>query len=144
MKIVAQRSLHSSVSVNEEIISSIDKGLVLLVCMENGDEHNSVEKAVQKILNLRIFPDEFGKMNLNISQYEGEILCISQFTLSWNGKKGNRPSFDNSMEPKKAHEFFEKFCETLSQQVSVKKGAFGEKMIVNISNDGPVTFHLEF
>jgi len=144
MKIVVQRSLNSSVSVKENIISSIDKGLVLLVCMEKGDDLSSINKAAEKILNLRIFSDELDRMNLNILQHQGEILCISQFTLSWSGKKGNRPSFDNSMAPKEANQFFEQFCDKLAEKVSVKKGAFGEKMSVNILNDGPVTFHLEF
>ncbi|OUR99828.1 D-tyrosyl-tRNA(Tyr) deacylase [Halobacteriovorax marinus] len=144
MKIVVQRSLKSSVSVNEEIVSSIEKGLVLLVCMEKGDLDSVLTKACEKILNLRIFPDESDRMNLNILQYAGEILCISQFTLSWSGKKGNRPSFDNSMEPERANQLFEKFCDLLALKVGVQKGVFGQKMSVSIINDGPVTFHLEF
>jgi D-aminoacyl-tRNA deacylase len=144
VKVVVQRSLHSSVSVNDEVISTIPSGMVLLVCMEKGDSKLSIEKAADKILNLRIFSDENGKMNNNISKAGGEILAVSQFTLSWPGKKGNRPSFDNSMDPVLANTFFEDFCTLLEKDQIVKKGVFGESMQVTISNDGPVTFFLEF
>lgn len=144
MKIVIQRCLKASVRVDGEIVSSIDKGLLLLVCMEKGDQVD-LEKVSQKILNLRLFTDpENGKMNLNILQHGGEILCVSQFTLSWDGKKGNRPSFDNSMAPDEAHQEFETFCQHLENQVPVSKGVFGAHMEVSLVNDGPVTFSLNF
>ncbi|WP_372652125.1 D-aminoacyl-tRNA deacylase [Halobacteriovorax sp.] len=144
MKIVVQRSKKSSVEVNNQIISTIANGLVLLVCLEKGDSEKSISSAAEKILNLRIFPDDNGRMNKDILQSNGEILAVSQFTLSWNGKKGNRPSFDNSMEPDKANTYFEQFCSILEKSVTVKKGVFGESMQVTIANDGPVTFFLEF
>jgi D-tyrosyl-tRNA(Tyr) deacylase len=144
MKIVVQRSLESSVSVASDVIGSISNGLVLLVCLEKGDDEKSIAKAAQKILALRIFADEQGRMNKNILQSGGEVLAISQFTLSWNGQKGNRPSFDNSMAPDEANSFFIKFCDILKEQVKVETGAFGESMQVSITNDGPVTFFLEF
>lgn len=144
MKVVVQRSLHSSVIVNDEVVSTIPRGMVLLICMEKGDSKLSVEKAADKILNLRIFSDENGRMNDNISKAGGEILAVSQFTLSWPGKKGNRPSFDNSMDPELANILFEEFCTLLEKDQIVKKGVFGESMQVTISNDGPVTFFLEF
>lgn len=144
MRIVVQRSKNSSVEVNNEIVSSIDSGMVLLVCMEKGDCEKSVLSAVEKIINLRIFPDEQARMNKNILQVGGEILAVSQFTLSWSGKKGNRPSFDNSMEPEKANFYFEMFCSLLEKSIVDKKGIFGESMQVTITNDGPVTFFLEF
>lgn len=148
MKIVIQRSLEASVSVDGNVVGHIPKGMVLLVCMERGDLENpkvDLSKVAQKIINLRIFTDpETGKMNQNLSQSEGEILCISQFTLSWDGKKGNRPSFDNSMEPAKAEEYFNQFCEELSKEASVSKGVFGASMQVSLINDGPVTFSLNF
>ncbi len=144
MKIVVQRSLQSSVTVNNEVVTTIARGMVLLVCMEKSDTDQSVEKAAEKILNLRIFSDSDGRMNENITKSGGEILAVSQFTLSWPGKKGNRPSFDNSMEPELANNFFEKFCNLLELSTVVKKGIFGANMQVTITNDGPVTFFLEF
>lgn len=144
MKIVIQRSLNSSVKVDSKVISSIERGLVLLVCLESNDVDQTLDKAIQKILALRIFSDKEGRMNKSIIDVEGEILAISQFTLSWNGKKGNRPSFDGSMMPEEANRMFEKFCSELAKKVRVSKGAFGESMEVSIVNDGPVTFHLEF
>lgn len=145
MKVVIQRSKKSNVIVEEKIVGEIDKGMVLLVCMEKGDGQSNIEKAAKKILGLRIFSDEQGKMNLSLKQMEGKILAISQFTLSWDGVKGNRPSFDKSMPPNEANELFESFCDLLSKEdVVVEKGVFGASMEVNIQNDGPVTFSLDF
>jgi D-tyrosyl-tRNA(Tyr) deacylase len=98
-----------------------------------------------KILNLRIFEDDKGKMNLNISQVNGAILSISQFTLSWDGKKGHRPSFDKSMPPEKAKVYYAIFNKKLADAgIKVERGVFGEQMDVSLINDGPVTFHLEY
>lgn len=145
MKVVVQRSLKSKVTVSNEVIGEIEKGMVLLVCCEKGDSIENVKKAAIKIGNLRIFQDpETGKMNKDISEAEGEFLAISQFTLSWNGQKGNRPSFDSSMEPVEAEKLFNEFCKLLSSTAAVKTGAFGEMMKVSIENDGPVTFSLAF
>lgn len=145
MKVVIQRSKKSNVIVEEKIVGEIDKGMVLLVCMEKGDGQSNIEKAAKKILGLRIFSDEQGKMNLSLKQMEGKILAISQFTLSWDGVKGNRPSFDKSMPPNEANELFESFCDLLGKEdVVVEKGVFGASMEVNILNDGPVTFSLDF
>lgn len=144
MKIVIQRSLNSSVSVNDSIIAQIKRGMVLLVCLEKNDSLTTVDKAVAKIGKLRIFEDEKRRMNLDITQIKGEFLSISQFTLSWNGTKGNRPSFDNSMEPDRAQEMFDIFCQKLGMYAPVHQGHFGADMSVNILNDGPVTFTLEF
>lgn len=145
MKIVVQRSGHSSVTVAEEIVSKIQSGLVLLVCMEKGDERKTLEKAAEKILNLRVFEcPEKERMDKSLLDTQKEVLCISQFTLSWNGKKGNRPSFDNSMPPDQAEKFFNEFVDILARKVPVYKGVFGADMQVQIENQGPVTFHLEF
>ncbi|WP_127713989.1 D-aminoacyl-tRNA deacylase [Halobacteriovorax sp. HLS] len=144
MKIVVQRSKASSVKVGDSVVGSIKNGLVLLVCFEKDDTEIVLDKSIEKILALRIFPDENLKMNKNIIESSGEVLAISQFTLSWNGKKGNRPSFDNSMAPDMAEKLFIEFCERLKQSVTVETGAFGELMEVSITNDGPVTFHLDF
>lgn len=143
---MVQRSQKAKVTVNEEIVGSIEHGLVLLVCFEKGDESKPdlIEKAASKILALRIFSDEAGKMNLNLLQTKGQILAISQFTLSWNGQKGNRPSFDQSMIPNLAEEKMLQFCERLRLEVPVAKGKFGASMQVELINDGPVTFCLDF
>lgn len=148
MKIVIQRCLDAQVSVEGEVVSKIPKGMLLLVCMEKSDLNkgpSDLEKVSQKILNLRIFTDpETGKIDHNIHQIEGEILCVSQFTLSWDGKKGNRPSFDNSMAPDEAVKVYDDFCERLNKEVKVSKGVFGASMKVSLTNDGPVTFSLDF
>lgn len=144
MKIVLQRSGQSQVTVNESAVGSIKFGMVLLVCMEKGDSQTTIEEAAKKILALRIFEDDQGKMNLSILDVKGEVLAISQFTLSWDGKKGNRPSFDRSMPPSEAKEMFDRFCQILQQQVKIEKGEFGAAMHVQISNLGPVTFSLSF
>lgn len=144
MKIVIQRVKESSVSVNGEVVSKIGHGLNLLVCLEKGDGEDQINKAASKVLAYRIFQDEEGRMNKNILQVDGEILAVSQFTLSWNGAKGNRPSFDNSMSPEEANKLFEKFCTLLEKDIVVKKGVFGASMQVDIVNDGPVTFCFEY
>lgn len=144
MKVLLQRSGSSSVNVSGKVISQINHGLVIFVCMEKGDTESQIGKAVEKVSKLRIFEDEQGKMNRSIVDMEGEALCVSQFTLSWDGKKGNRPSFDKSMPPEDALKFFDIFCEQLSQHVTVKKGSFGDTMNVHIQNRGPVTFFLDF
>ncbi|MBT7609197.1 MAG: D-tyrosyl-tRNA(Tyr) deacylase [Bacteriovoracaceae bacterium] len=145
MRVVIQRSLHSFVCVNSEIVGSIDKGLTLLVCMEKNDTQRIIEQAAFKILKLRIFPDlSTGRMDNTIKQAEGKILAVSQFTLSWRGQKGNRPSFDESMVPELAESLFNRFCDLLKLEAEVETGQFGTDMKVTIENDGPVTFMLDF
>ena len=144
MKVLIQRCSSASVEVEGEIVGQIAKGLLAFVCMERGDDIANVEKAVDKLLKVRVFSDEAGKMNLNCSQIEGQILAISQFTLSWNGKGGHRPSFENSMPPQNAKLLFELFCRKLSENIPVEKGVFGADMNVALVNDGPVTFFIEF
>ncbi len=144
MKVVIQRALESSVISNGILTGKINKGMVILICFESRDQEQQIQKCVDKILSLRIFEDENRKMNYNVTQVNGEILIISQFTLAWNGQKGNRPSFDQSMEPSKAEVFFEKTIKLLSEKIKVEQGIFGADMKVSLINDGPVTFHLEF
>lgn len=145
MKVVIQRVNKSSVTVKGKLVSSISKGLNLLVCIEKDDEKKNIEAAANKIIQLRIFESqENSRMDLSIKDVQGEILAISQFTLSWNGRKGNRPSFDKSKSPEEAKQLFNYFCEQLSHHVTTKKGAFGEYMNIQIENDGPVTFSLDF
>lgn len=144
MRIVIQRSGKSSVVVEGNEVGSINFGLVLLVCIEKNDCIENINKAAQKVLSLRMFEDENGRMNKSIIDISGDVLAISQFTLSWRGQKGNRPSFDNSMSPDKANELFEHFISELEKSVNVSKGVFGATMDVKIQNQGPVTFCLDF
>jgi len=145
MKIVIQRVNKAKVSAGGEVKGSINKGLVLLICFEQGDEDLDLDKVVSKVLALRLFPDpDTGKMSLNLSQVSGALLAISQFTLSWDGKKGNRPSFDGSMAPDKAEKRMNELCELLREKVTLETGVFGSHMDVSLENDGPVTFVLNF
>lgn len=148
MKVVIQRSGHSKVLVNQEIVGEIRSGLVLLICFEKKDlirnKKEILDKAKQKILALRIFEDYEGKMNKSIIDIGGEILAISQFTLSWDGQKGNRPSFDESMPPQDAKAYFDEFVQMLRESRIVQTGVFGASMDVQIQNLGPVTFSLDF
>ncbi|WP_281951804.1 D-aminoacyl-tRNA deacylase [Nitrosophilus kaiyonis] len=135
-----QKVKKSSVKVDERVVNKIGQGINILLGVFKDDSQIDIEKLVKKIVNLRIFSDNEGKMNLSIKDINGEILVISQFTLAGNVKKGRRPSFENAMEPNRAEELYEKFCDELSKEVTVKKGIFGAMMEVEIINDGPVTF----
>ena len=145
MKVVVQRVQEASVSVENEVIGAIKNGLLLLVCFEQGDLDESLTKAIDKITKLRIFDDAEGKMNLDISATKGEILSVSQFTLSWDGSGGHRPSFEKSMAPKEARLKYALFNRELRNRgFTVKEGQFGAFMKVSLINDGPVTFNLQF
>ena len=145
MKVLVQRVKEASVSVDTEIISSIKNGLLILVCFENGDKDEILNKAIEKISRLRIFDDIDGKMNLDIQAIKGEILSVSQFTLSWDGSGGHRPSFERSMPPQEARLKYALFNRELRNKgLVVKEGKFGSMMQVNLVNDGPVTFFLQF
>lgn len=142
MKAVIQRVSSASVSINNVVHSSINRGILVLFCVEKGDNEQSLDWLANKILNLRIFEDDNGKMNKSIKDIQGELLVVSQFTLAADCKKGTRPSFDKAECPDKANEFYEKFVNILRSDVSVKTGVFGEHMHVSLVNDGPVTFVL--
>ncbi len=145
MKIVVQRVQEASVSVENETVGSIGSGLLLLVCFEQGDTEDALLKAIDKITKLRIFDDNEGKMNLDIAAIGGEILSVSQFTLSWDGTGGHRPSFEKSMPPQEARLKYALFNRELrARGLIVKEGKFGTFMKVTLINDGPVTFILEF
>lgn len=145
MKIVVQRVQEADVRVENESVGSIGMGLLLLVCFEHGDDESSVNKSVEKISKLRIFDDADGKMNLDIQSVQGEILSISQFTLSWDGSGGHRPSFEKSMLPQEARLKYAIFNRELrAKGLVVKEGKFGAFMKVSLVNDGPVTFTLQF
>jgi D-aminoacyl-tRNA deacylase len=145
MKIVIQRVESASVQVDQEVVGEIGLGLLLLVCFEEGDDDSVITKSVDKISKLRIFDDTTGKMNLDVQTVKGEILSVSQFTLSWNGSGGHRPSFEKSMPPQEARLKYALFNRELRQRgVTVKEGKFGAFMKVSLINDGPVTFLLDF
>ena len=143
MRIVVQRSLESSVSIDSKEVGRINSGLVLLVGFTPGDTEKEIDYMVKKVLNLRIFDDEDGVMNKSILDVGGEILSISQFTLYGNAEKGNRPSYIKAMRGEEATSLYDLFNEKLSQSVKVETGVFGADMLVNINNNGPVTILLE-
>ncbi len=141
MKAVIQRVSAASVTVDSEVVGSCNQGYMILFGAVDGDTHEDVEILAQKTVNLRIFCDENDKMNKSIIDIGGEILAISQFTLAADVKKGNRPSFIKAMEPIKAEEYYNLFCEKLKEfgVKRVEKGVFGGDMKVSLTNDGPVT-----
>lgn len=143
MKAIIQRSLKSSVSVNDKIIGKIDKGFVILVGFTDGDDKDIVDKMVNKIINLRIFSDSEDKLNLSLKDVNGSILSISQFTL-YAKLNGRRPSFTKALNYKDAKELYEYFNHKLTlEDINVQTGEFGEDMKVSITNDGPVTIIID-
>lgn len=141
MKCVIQRVRRASVTVGDELVSSIEGGLLVLAAVEKGDGEQLVRDAAKKIRELRIFSDDAGKMNRDVTEAGGAILAVSQFTLAGSIAKGRRPSFDNAEEPERARMMFELFvAELASTGIEVKTGRFREMMIVALENDGPVTF----
>ena len=143
MKVLIQRVKQASVTIENTLYSQIDKGYLIFLGIEKEDSEDKIEWLVNKILNLRIFENDEGKMTHSIIDVQGEILLVSQFTLCGNCKKGNRPSFDNAMLPKEAEILYEKFINVLSKNITVKTGSFGAMMDVALINDGPVTFMIE-
>ena len=143
MKLVIQRSKESSVSVDGKLINKIDHGLMILVGINVEDTMEDVEWCAKKTLNLRIFDDENGVMNKSILDVGGEILSISQFTLQADTKKGNRPSYVHAMNGELAIKLYEAYNSILNEQINTYPGVFGAEMIVNITNDGPVTIIID-
>ncbi len=144
MKVVIQRVQQASVSVEESIIGSIDQGLLLLIGIGEGDTQSDADWLVQKIVQMRIFSDAEGKMNLSVKDINGSCLCVSQFTLHAKTKKGNRPSFIEAAKPEVAIPLYEYFIARLKEQVkNVQIGLFGADMQVSLINDGPVTILLD-
>ena len=145
MKGLIQRVKRASVTIDGKLYSEINQGILVLLGVEKGDEKENAEKLADKICKLRIFEDENEKMNLSVQDVKGEILVVSQFTLAGDCKKGTRPSFDKAELPQKANELYEYFNELVRQKnIPVKTGVFGAMMDVELINDGPVTFMLEF
>ena len=141
MRAVLQRVSHASVSIHQQVKSSIKKGLLILLGIEAEDQQEDISWLCKKIVKLRIFNDEIGKMNLSIKEIDGEILVISQFTLHAQSKKGNRPSFIKAARPEQAIPLYEAFIQELELQLGkeVSSGKFGADMKVELLNDGPVT-----
>ena len=143
MKVVVQRVNKASVSVNEEIVGKIDKGLCVLVGFTENDTIEDINYIVRKIINLRIFDDENGVMNKSVLDIDGKILSISQFTLYADTKKGNRPSYIKALGGTEACKLYHQFNELLKENVEVETGVFGADMQVEIHNNGPVTIIID-
>lgn len=145
MKAVIQRVRSASVSIKGETKGAINQGYLILLGIGQDDDETDITWLANKILNLRIFSDKEGLMNLNISEVEGNILVISQFTLHAKTKKGNRPSYIRAAKPEQAIPLYENFIKTLSglMEQPVQSGEFGANMQVSLINDGPVTIIID-
>lgn len=144
MKIVVQRVSNANVEVEGKIVGEIAEGLMLLIGICDNDSDEDADWLIHKILNLRIFTDEEGKMNKSIQEISGEILCISQFTLLADYKKGHRPSFIKAAKPEIAIPIFEHFLKQIKlSNLKIESGIFGANMKVSLINNGPVTIVLD-
>lgn len=148
MRAVIQRVTDASVKINDIVNGSINKGLMVLLGIEDEDANNfeeGIEWLSNKIINLRIFDDDNGVMNKSIIEINGEILLISQFTLHASTKKGNRPSYIRAAKPEVSEKIYKKFCNVLTTKLGkpIAKGIFGADMKVSLTNDGPVTIIID-
>ena len=145
MKVVLQRVSDAHVKVDAKIVGKINNGLLLLVGIDELDDTTDADWLIKKIIDLRIFSDEEGKMNRSVKDISGEILCISQFTLLADYKKGNRPSYIKAAKPDKAILLFDYFKTEIKKysELKVESGIFGADMKVSLLNDGPVTIVLD-
>lgn len=144
MKAIVQRVLSSSVEIDGEIVSDIGKGITALIAIEAGDGIDNIMKMAKKLVMLRIFEDETGKMNKSLLDIEGSVLAVSNFTVAGDCSKGQRPSYISAERPEKAAPLFEKLLKSISEfGVNVQTGRFGADMKVDIQNDGPVTVIIE-
>ena len=144
MKIVIQRVKRASCHIDQELVSEIQQGMLLLVGIADNDTEQDIAYAVRKIANMRIFSDEQDKMNLSVKDIpDGAVLSISQFTLFAETKKGNRPSFTKAGSPDHAKALYDKFNQAMAEEVPTVVGVFGADMQILLENDGPVTLVLE-
>ena len=144
MKLVIQRVKNAKVEVDEKVVGKIENGFMVLIGIRKGDTKKEADYLVKKLINLRVFEDENGKMNLNIKSVGGSLLLVSQFTLYADCSNGNRPSFTEAAKPEQANKLYEYFCsECEKNNIKVERGIFGANMQVSLINDGPVTIVIE-
>ena len=144
MRAVLQRVTNAEVKVDGEIIGSVGKGILIFLGVSDDDTEKDLQYIADKMINLRIFEDENGKMNLSVRDIQGELLIVSQFTLYGDCRKGRRPSFDKAGKPDFANEMYEKFIKYCSDSgLKTEHGKFGADMKVSLLNDGPVTIMLD-
>lgn len=145
MRVLIQRVKNASVTINDEVISLIDKGLLVFVGICDEDGREDIEWLAKKIANIRLFDDENGVMNLSVTDVGGDVLAVSQFTLMASTKKGNRPSYIKAAKPDISVPLYEQFCQELEIGVNkpIKRGVFGADMKVALLNDGPVTIFID-
>ena len=144
MRVIIQRVSEASVSIDSQVKAKIGYGLMILVGISTEDNQEDIDWLTQKIINLRVFNDENGKMNLSLLDVKGEVLIVSQFTLFASTKKGNRPSFIQSAKPEIAIPLYEQLIESLKATgIEIKTGTFGADMKVSLTNDGPVTIIID-
>ena len=145
MRVVIQKVTQASVSIENQIVASIDKGLLVLVGIEDTDTNDDIAWLSSKIVNLRVFDDDNGVMNLSVKEVEGEVLIVSQFTLHASTKKGNRPSYIKAARPEVAIPIYEAFIKQVETLLGkrVPTGQFGAMMQVSLCNDGPVTILID-
>lgn len=144
MRAVVQRVTESTVRVDGQLVGQIGRGFLVLLGVGQGDTENDARLLADKIVNLRVFPDELGRMNLDLLQTQGEILVVSQFTLFGDCRKGRRPAFTDAAEPQIANRLYQLFCQYLGEHnVPVAQGVFAADMQVHLVNDGPVTLLID-
>jgi len=143
MRCIIQRVTNSSVTINNELCSKIEKGLLIYLAILDSDNEDTIKKIVKKIVNMRIFPDSHQKMNLSILDKKYSILVISQFTLYADCKKGNRPFFGNAAKPEHAEKIYSNVIKELNKYTICKSGKFGENMQITSVNTGPVTIIID-
>ncbi|MCX8601849.1 MULTISPECIES: D-aminoacyl-tRNA deacylase [unclassified Gilliamella] len=138
-----QRVKQASVTIDDHIVGQIKHGLLILLGVEQGDDEQKAKRLCEKVLGYRVFSDSDGKMNLNVSQVNGEVLVVSQFTLAADTQKGMRPSFTKGANPQLANQLYQFFVEQCQKQINTQTGQFAADMQVALINDGPVTFWLQ-
>lgn len=144
MRAVVQRVTRAQVSVDSEVVGAIERGFCVLVGVMSGDDSEHAARLAKKVAQLRVFEDEQGRMNRDLTEVGGAVLAVSQFTLAGDVRKGNRPSFQAAMDPEPARTLFEQFCGALRERgLAVETGRFRAHMEVSLVNDGPVTILLD-